>query len=175
MDGLEGPTEADPLEGSGDSGGGAENQVEERTVDADDAVDSTGQPLQTGSAGADEGVDIGPDSLEPATNLLPAFGANTELGELVAPSTPLMAGEDELAELARSVQNEEPVHDVDSTAMAADLVAEAVATFQEQQGEEDRYDADGSNDFTGTALFPPLAKCLVDGGECRRGHGGGPR
>ena len=47
--------------------------------------------------------------------------------------------------------------------MAADLVAEAVATFQEQQGEEERHDDSGLDASPGTSLFPPLAKSLVDG------------
>ena len=114
---------------------------------------------------AAESADPWAEPLEPATNLLPTFGANTGLADLVVPSSPPPTAQDELAELARSVQDEEPVPDVDSTALAADLVAEAVATFQEKQGEEERHDADGGNDFTETASFPPLAKCLVDGGR----------
>ena len=53
----------------------------------------------------------------------------------------------------------------DSTTEAADLVAEAVATFQElhpddQHVEGSSFDGDGA-----TAMFPPLAKVLVEGGR----------
>ena len=47
--------------------------------------------------------------------------------------------------------------------MAADLVAEAVATFKEQRGDEQEYAPDESNASSATAHFPPLAKALVDG------------
>jgi hypothetical protein len=75
------------------------------------------------------------------------------------------AGEDELAELARSVETEDPLQaadSADSTDLAADLVAEAVATFQEQQ-EEERGDIPVADATPDTALFPPLAKALVEG------------
>ena len=115
---------------------------------------------------AAESADPWAEPLEPATNLLPTFGANTGLADLVVPSSPPPTAQDELAELARSVQDEEPVPDVDSTALAADLVAEAVATFQEKQGEEERHDADGGNDFTETASFPPWPNAWSTGAEC---------
>ena len=58
------------------------------------------------------------------------------------PGNALAASVDDLAELARSVQDESAQDEAaepasDSTALAADLVAEAVATFQEQQGDEE--------------------------------------
>ena len=53
--------------------------------------------------------------------------------------------------------------DADSTALAADLVAEAVATYQQQHGDEQRYEAAVLDTPSGTAMFPPLAKALVDG------------
>ena len=101
--------------------------------------------------------------LEPATNLLPTFGRLTR-GQAVrwrqerSPG----GGTDELAELALSVQGRRAAPSADSAVLAADLVAEAVATFQEQHGDEERHEAAGG-DVTGTAMFPPLAKALVDG------------
>jgi type IV pilus assembly protein PilB len=76
---------------------------------------------------------------------------------------------DALAALAQSLEDEgAPVTDVDSapaadgtsgTADAADLVAEAVATYHDLHPEAD------SHADTATAGFPPLAKALVDGGR----------
>ncbi len=67
--------------------------------------------------------------------------------------------------MARSVETEDPLQaagSADSTDLAADLVAEAVATFQEQQ-EEERGDIPVADATPDTALFPPLAKALVEG------------
>ena len=75
----------------------------------------------------------------------------------------MATGNDPLAELARSVQDEEGLPDTDSTTLAADLVAEAVATYQQQHGDEQRYEAAVLDTPSGTAMFPPLAKALVDG------------
>ena len=75
-------------------------------------------------------------SLEAATSVLPTFG--TDLSDLESPplvTGALTASADELEQLARSVQGNVEVPDVDSTAMAADLVAEAVATYKEQRGD----------------------------------------
>jgi type IV pilus assembly protein PilB len=103
-------------------------------------------------------------SLEAATSVLPTFG--TDLSDLE--SSPLVTGAmtasaDELEQLARSVQGNVDVPDVDSTAMAADLVAEAVATYKEQRGDIPLEDATESGMSSATAHFPPLAKALVDG------------
>ncbi len=104
------------------------------------------------------------ETLEPATNLLPAFGAHHEGPDPVVRSNPLAGGADELAELALSVRDEEQVPSADSAVLAADLVAEAVATFQEQHGDEEHPEPPGG-DHPGTSMFPPLAKALVDGGR----------
>ena len=117
----------------------------------------------TGSAiGGDES-----EVLEPAANLLSDFGAVEADSETTAPDNILAVGTDDLAELAKSVQDEsqheqgeEPLGD--STVLAADLVAEAVATFQEQQGEEE-FNETGFDAPSSTSMFPPLAKSLVDG------------
>jgi type IV pilus assembly protein PilB len=100
--------------------------------------------------------------LEPATTVLPAFGSNPAVPDLLASGSPFADSEDELAELARTVRNEEQASGADSTGLAADLVAEAVATYQEQQGEEPAEEAviEATAD---TTSFPPLAKALVDG------------
>ena len=75
----------------------------------------------------------------------------------------MTAGAEELEELARSVQGDVDVTDVDSTALAADLVAEAVATYNEQRGDLPVEDVADSSMSSATAHFPPLAKALVDG------------
>ncbi|HEX3841225.1 MAG TPA: ATPase, T2SS/T4P/T4SS family, partial [Acidimicrobiales bacterium] len=62
----------------------------------------------------------------------------------------------ELARLAHSVELVDPSHQVDSAAEIADLVDEAVATFEGQLAEPDL--------LTGaTSTFPPLAKALIEG------------
>ena len=81
---------------------------------------------------------------------------------MLASGSALGTTADDLAELAKSVHDEGIPPDGDSTALAADLVAEAVATFQEQQAEED-FGQVGLDVPTGTSMFPPLAKSLVDG------------
>jgi type IV pilus assembly protein PilB len=103
------------------------------------------------------------EALEPATSLLPEFESNTTIPDLKAAGNALESSADELAELALSVQDDGNQPGSDSTDLAADLVAEAVATFQEQQGEEQWSDAIVSDPASVTALFPPLAKALVDG------------
>jgi type IV pilus assembly protein PilB len=127
------------------------------------------------TADTDEGIAIKPpvdapeqedsevDLLEPATALLPEFGTNSTVADLTASSKVLAAGVDELAELALSVQDDGLEPNADSTDLAADLVAEAVATYQEQQGDEPWDEAFDVEAPTGAALFPPLAKALVDG------------
>ncbi len=108
--------------------------------------------------GADPAV---PDLLAAAPTALTEGAGDDPLFEL-----PVMGGDD-LAVLALSVQGE-AISDgsdapLDSTEETADLVAEAVATFQEQHHDELAVqDDDGS---TATAHFPPLAKALVDGGR----------
>jgi len=75
-------------------------------------------------------------------------------------------GTDDLAVLARSLDEDHSVSDAEvaddseaTTTDAADLVAEAVATYRDLHPEiEDPADS-------GTVGFPPLAKALVDGGR----------
>ncbi len=104
--------------------------------------------------------------LEPATSVLPTFGS--DLGLPTPPpvaTNALAASADELEQLARSVQGNVGVPDPESAVMAADLVAEAVATFQEQRGDDQEFVADDAATSSPTAHFPPLAKALVDGGR----------
>src|SRR5664280_661383 len=87
---------------------------------------------------------------------------------------------DELVELALSVhggdvQTSGVQPSTDSTTLAADLVAEAVATYQEQHGDEQNDDVAGEEGATATAPFPPLAKALVRRQSLTRGHGDGAR
>ncbi len=97
---------------------------------------------------------------------MPTFGsdlANLDTSPSPLPTHALVASADELEQLARSVQGDVPVNDADSTALAADLVAEAVATYKEQRGDVPVEDAPESGMSSATAHFPPLAKALVDG------------
>ncbi len=119
-------------------------------------VPSIGQ-IGTGPAVGDD-----EDGVLDSANLLPDLGANPALTDMLASGSALGTNADDLAELAKSVHDEEVPPDGDSTALAADLVAEAVATFQEQQAEED-FGQVGLDVPTGTSMFPPLAKSLVDG------------
>jgi type IV pilus assembly protein PilB len=110
---------------------------------------------------ADPGVESA--ALEPATSILPSFGS--DWSDPNAPILPidLDTGVDQLAELALSLQSEERASGGDEAVIAADLVDEAVATYQEQQGDELRLGGDPIEAPDGTAMFPPLAKALVDG------------
>jgi type IV pilus assembly protein PilB len=101
-------------------------------------------------------------SLEPTTSELPdvetdVTGVDAHLGD----GRDFTA--DELAELALSVQGSDVQPSADSTTLAADLVAEAVATYQEQHGDEQNDDVGGEEGTAATAPYPPLAKSLVDG------------
>ena len=101
--------------------------------------------------------------LQPATSVLPVFGSGPEAPEPPSVATHNLAvGGDELEQLARSLQGSVDPN-ADSTALAADLVAEAVASYQEQHGEVQGFDPDGSEASSATAHFPPLAKALVEG------------
>ncbi len=104
-----------------------------------------------------------PGILEPATSILPSFGSDWIESDAPMIPNPLDSGVDQLAELALSLQSEERSSGGDETVMAADLVDEAVATYQEQLGDELRLGGDPIDAPNGTAMFPPLAKALVDG------------
>ena len=73
-------------------------------------------------------------------------------------SDPLAASADELAEFARAVQIPTFDDGVDSVSATADLVEEAVASYEEQHGE-------GDFDAGKASSMPPLAKALVEGGR----------
>jgi type IV pilus assembly protein PilB len=121
-------------------------------------------PIEESTAGDTIDDDTGMPEI---AELVPDFGGDEPRSELLTSGSALASSVDDLAELARSVQDESVPDETDepgtdSTALAADLVAEAVATFQEQQSEEDFRDA-GFDAPTQTSMFPPLAKSLVDG------------
>jgi type IV pilus assembly protein PilB len=106
-------------------------------------------------------------SLEPTTSELP--GAEPDvIGDDAHVGDGRDFTADELVELALSVhggdvQPSDVQPSTDSTTLAADLVAEAVATYQEQHSDEQNDDVAGEEGATATAPFPPLAKSLVDG------------
>ncbi len=102
-------------------------------------------------------------TLEPATSLLPSFGSDAPRGGPPPPNHVLAATVEELEVLALSVQDGAPPPDTDSTALAADLVAEAVATYQEQHSDVEPLESLELEAPSETALFPPLAKALVEG------------
>ncbi len=135
------------------------------TVRADEAgVDSGGVPP------VDQQTFASSPTLSPADVGLPTDEPPAGIPMIESePPEPPASGTDRLAELARSVTVDEPVEEDDeSTEIAADLVAEAVATYQEQQeeqGEEVRPEPPAVDGSAETALFPPLAKALVDGGR----------
>ena len=108
----------------------------------------------------DAGVNI--PSLEPATSILPTFGSSSE-STSSAPSNSLDATADELAALAQSVHGGTQPPDADHTEFAADMVAEAVATYQEQHGDEQFLDPPVNDAPSEIAHFPPLARALVEG------------
>ncbi len=97
----------------------------------------------------------GPDLSEPGTS---------ETGTSETGSSPSSASAEDLAALARSVEgvvgSRASDQADDPTTFTADLVDEAVATYQEEHPGSDRDAAEA-----GTTHFPPLAKVLVDGGR----------
>ncbi len=150
---------------SSDANAGSLDQIDEPAADPQPLLDQIAE-LDGGAGQTSELVDAageGTQYLEPATSLLPEFGANQNVSVWSTTGTTHDANADPLAELARSVEDEEQLPSADSTALAADLVAEAVATYQEQHGDEQHYETSGIDAPTGAAFFPPLAKALVDG------------
>jgi type IV pilus assembly protein PilB len=105
------------------------------------------------------------DPLEPATSVLPQFASDPESLDWSVGAPDSDEDADPLAALARSVEDQEQTPGSDSTTEAADLVAEAVATYQEKHGDERRVDGTESGMPTGTSTFPPLAQALVEGGR----------
>jgi type IV pilus assembly protein PilB len=128
----------------------------------DQAAESSKDPSESTKILDNLGTESG--TLEPATSLLPAFASQPPEG-LVTSGDPAYVSADELAELALSVQGSELQDGPDSTALAADLVAEAVATYQEKHGDDQQFDGATIEVASETAMFPPLAKALVDGGR----------
>ncbi len=149
--------------------------------DTGDAAGRHDHPLEPGEAVGDQpsggSVDVAEPgatlgalgeevaSLEPATSLLPGFGSDTADDHHGVSGDELASAADELADLARSVEEDDPPPSADSTTLAADLVAEAVVTYQVQHGDGQAHQAEDHEGPAATALFPPLAKALVDGGR----------
>jgi type IV pilus assembly protein PilB len=169
---------------SGESDGqGGENrrQGRERRV-APDPMPPTDHHAPT-SIDASGEPDLGLPTIEPPaglSNLEPAVRAPTlgadKLAELALtvpvdepqePGTePLATATDDLTEVKTAAPVDAPPEtSADSAAIAADLVAEAVATYQEQRGDEPGPDVPEGEQPLETAVFPPLAKALVDGGR----------
>ena len=109
--------------------------------------------------------DDSPEYSSEPTETLETFGIETVALDPVTSDDPALADADELAELALSVQGSELQAGPDSTALAADLVAEVVATYQEKRGDDQPFDGATYEVASETAMFPPLAKALVDGGR----------
>jgi type IV pilus assembly protein PilB len=143
---------------------GSSDRSAEAVADPLSLHDPFSESVAFAAEGGDTAADVAGQTeiLEPAGALLPEFDSAPEASwagsaDVVTPPV------DPLAELARSVQDDEESPPPDSAALAADLVAEAVATFQEQQGEEQDDEAPDIGSGGGTSVFPPLAKALVNG------------
>ena len=141
----------------------SEHEEDQLTTVLVEPIDATDKKVEltmhpTGDGGA------GRLDLEPATSLLPEFGSASDETDWSLDAGSGALDPDPLAALARSVEDgEQNQPSTDSAALAADLVAEAVATYEVKHGEEQRYDAAILDAPTSTSLFPPLAKALVDG------------
>lgn len=94
------------------------------------------------------------DTTDPSATDVEGVPAMPDLGPA---SEMLTASADELAEFARSVDIPLLSDGMDSVSATADLVEEAVASFEEQH-----LDSEIDPDFAST--MPPLAKALVEGG-----------
>ncbi len=103
-------------------------------------------------------------TLEPATSLLPSFasgGGTSDEAETTVTDFGTDKGTDgqtAFAPEADAVESWSPGPGGD----AADLVAEAVASFQEQHWDE-QFGEDTSESFSSNPPYPPLAKALLDG------------
>ena len=151
---------ADETEERHDDSAGATSPVDE--VIFEDLAPPPPPPPSDQMFGSSLGDGI--PALEPATSVLPMFGSGPDTLEPPAVANDdLVAGVDELEQLARTVHGSVDDPGAYSTVLAADLVAEAVASYQEQHGEVQDFDPNGSEASSATAHFPPLAKALVEG------------
>ena len=125
--------------------------------------------LPTAEAETAEARPATPDKLAELALAVPVEAKVDAAGEAPDTVAGTEAGSDELTETALTVAPAAPggteETSAESAEIAADLVAEAVATYQEQHGEEARPEGAEGSDSADTALFPPLAKALVDGGR----------
>lgn len=133
-------------------------------ADAGQPVDALDQALAEASQGADGPLLPNLPSLDvPMPRAVPGAPAGPTMPSMGGHG-PMADGEDELAALARSMESDAPADDAGgdatSTTDAADMVAEAVATYHDLHPE-----ADAGWSGEATESFPPLAKALVDGGR----------
>ncbi len=130
------------------------------SLDHDLAVNEPTPELLDGQVLPEEVVVDGPIS---GDHPVAAFDApEPPLGQALEDVLPF-AGE--LEALALSVEEVPDEGASDSTTEAADLVAEAVATFQELHPDDQHVEGSSLDGDGATAMFPPLAKVLVDGGR----------
>ncbi|MBF6555290.1 MAG: Flp pilus assembly complex ATPase component TadA [Acidimicrobiales bacterium] len=155
-----------------------------------DLLDADGDPAAVGSADAMETIDFAADAMSTLEDELSTLQAESSVQITEAPDSPvpdapvpeppsfdsaLTASVEELAELARTTQEDQQVPQVreeredreepslDTTTQAADFVAEVVATYEEKQQEEQPADAPEGTTSNDAAMFPPLARALVEG------------
>ncbi len=180
----EGPADAASPPGDGD--GQWQDLMEVPSVAEADDVPAPAEFGASSPAGVDEGSaaedgigePVGPGrsttgggSGGPGDRSVPGDGAPSQvrdildlsvpvpdLAELDVSSDALAASADDLAQFASTTPLPELGDAVDSAAATADLVDEAVASFEEQQGDLGEVAGAPSN-------FPPLAKALLDGGR----------
>ncbi len=170
---VESAVENPPTEDLLENGSGIYEDPPGTTVTFDPQADQSNVVSAESPAALDEEVELRViptagepygSELEPATNLLPEFVSSAADADWTSDSSSTESDPDPLAALARSVEHgEHNQPTTDSAALAADLVAEAVATYEVEHGEEQRYDGTILDIPTSTSLFPPLAKALVDG------------
>jgi len=119
-----------------------------------DALDSSlrGPAIVPGEISFDQGLPVNGHNVD--SSLVEEIGSelNPDPDELTASGS----------ELARSLRPATPAQEVDSAAEVADLVDEAVATFEGQQPEPELLSGLAST-------FPPLAKALIEGNRVSLG------
>ena len=119
--------------------------VEEPTpaeADLTDLVTSIQEPIDQAAE-----IPLGVPEGAPAYSPAPDLGSTTDA---------LTASADELAQFARAVELPTFDEGIDSVSATADLVEEAVASYEEQHAD---FDAESGRAST----MPPLAKALVEG------------
>jgi len=132
-------------------------QLEEDPVSQDGAAEPGGVPPSGPEDRSEDDVPAIGDS-EPNHAVMDLSMPVPDLADLGVSSDALAASADDLAAFARSVPAPELGEEVDAASATADLVDEAVTSFEEQQVELGTAAAASSD-------FPPLAKVLSEGGR----------